>query len=136
MLAPAKMAALQAALESEPTVLLAYLFGSVARGDDGPLSDTDVAVWTALPLGLFEQGAMADRLAKALGSPVDLVDLRLAPPLLSREIVAEGVYLLVRDPEVRFDFEQEAIHRYEDTRPLRAQQQQIFKELAARGRTA
>jgi len=157
------MARLQMALEGEAGVCLAYLFGSVARGDDGPtsrdgeaglcpaepergkvwkpsqgfhISDVDVAVWTSEPVGLFEIGALAERLGAALGRRVDLVDLRAAPPLLCRQVVAEGELLLVRDPLFRFDFELEAVRRYEDTRPLRAQQQQLLKETARRGRAA
>jgi predicted nucleotidyltransferase len=36
--------ALKERLEQEPDVVVAYLFGSVARGTAGPLSDVDVAV--------------------------------------------------------------------------------------------
>ena len=38
------------ALASVPEVRLAYLFGSVARRAEGPLSDVDVAVWLAREL--------------------------------------------------------------------------------------
>jgi predicted nucleotidyltransferase len=31
--------------EREPDVVAAYLFGSQARGEAGPLSDVDLAVW-------------------------------------------------------------------------------------------
>jgi len=65
----------------------------------------DVAVWTSEPVGLFEIGALAERLGAALGRRVDLVDLRAAPPLLCRQVVGEGEPLLVRDALFRFDFE-------------------------------
>ncbi len=38
---------LRAALRRHPRVLVAYLFGSTARGRAGPLSDVDVAVLLA-----------------------------------------------------------------------------------------
>jgi predicted nucleotidyltransferase len=136
MLAPEKLAALRAALEKEPAVRLAYLFGSVVRGDDGPGSDIDVALWLAGDVDLLELGALADRLGAAVGGKVDLADLRSAPPLLCRQVVAEGEPLLVRDPLFRFDFEIETVRRYEDTKPLRALQQELLRELSTRGRAA
>ena len=37
--------ALAELFERQPDVVAAYLFGSQARGDAGPLSDVDSAVW-------------------------------------------------------------------------------------------
>jgi predicted nucleotidyltransferase len=136
MLTPGKLAALRAALEGEPSVRLAYLFGSAARGDQGPDSDVDVAVWMAGAVGLVELGALSERLGGAVGGRIDLVDLRSAPPLLCRQVAAEGQPVLVRDAFLRFDFEMEAVRRYEDTRPLRSLQQQLLKEMVTRGRAA
>jgi predicted nucleotidyltransferase len=136
MLTPGKLAALRAALEGEPAVRLAYLFGSAARGDEGPDSDVDVAVWLAEAVGLVELGALGERLGGAVGGRIDLVDLRAAPPLLCRQVAAEGEPVLVRDALLRFDFELEAVRRYEDTRPLRSVQQQLLREMVTRGRAA
>lgn len=136
MLAPDKLAALRSVLEAEPAVRLAYLFGSVARGDDGPGSDIDVALWLGDEADLLALGALGERLGVAVGGKVDVTDLRRAPPLLCRQVVAEGEPLCVRDPLFRFDFEMEAVRRYEDTKPLRALQQQLLRELVAPGRAA
>src|SRR5512133_815654 len=110
--------ALRAGLAAEPSVRLAYLFGSQARGDAGPNSDVDVAVWTEPRLSLIELGALAERIGRVIAVPLDLVDLRETPPLLARQIVAEGETLLVRDADLKLDFELETVRRYEDTRPL------------------
>ncbi|MBN2575625.1 MAG: nucleotidyltransferase domain-containing protein [Deltaproteobacteria bacterium] len=136
MLAPDKLAALRAALETEPAVRLAYLFGSGVRGDDGPGSDIDVALWLADEVDLFALGALGERLSAAVAGNVDVTDLRSAPPLLCRQVVAEGEPLVVRDPLFRFDFQIETVRRYEDTKPLRALQQQLLRELVAHGRAA
>jgi hypothetical protein len=64
---------------------------------------------------------------------VDVVDLRSAPPLLCRQVVAEGEPVLVRDALLRIDFEQEAVRRCEDTRCLDAQQQQLLRERLVHG---
>ena len=93
------------------------------------MSDVDVAVWTDEPIGLLDLGALGERLSRAAGGQVDIVDLRAAPPLLCRQVVAEGEPLLVRDASFRLDFELEAVRRYEDTRPLRAMQQQLLKDV-------
>jgi len=136
MLGVDRKSALRAALAGEPVLRLAYLFGSQARGDACPTSDIDVAVWTASPLTLIDLGALAERLSLAADGRVDLVDLRHAPPLLCRQVVADGEPLLVRDARLKLDFEIEAVRRYEDTRPLRAVQQQLLKDLVNRGRAA
>jgi uncharacterized protein len=136
VLSPGKQAALRAALEQEPGIRLAYLFGSVARGDDGPNSDVDVAVWLADEVGLVELGALSERLSAAVGGRVDIVDLRSAPPLLCWQVVTDGEPLLVRDALLRFDYEMSSVRRYEDTRPLRSMQQELLKELLSHGRAA
>jgi uncharacterized protein len=136
VLSPGKQAALRAALEQESGMRLAYLFGSVARGDDGPTSDVDVAVWLDDEVGLVELGALSERLSAAVGRKVDVVDLRSAPPLLCWQVVTEGEALLVRESLLRFDFEMNSVRRYEDTRPLRSMQQELLKELLSHGRAA
>jgi uncharacterized protein len=73
--------------ERQPDVVAAYLFGSQARGDAGPLSDVDLAVW----LGddpdpgrrLSLQLALSAQAASLLETDeVELVVLNGAPPLL------------------------------------------------------
>ena len=116
--------------------MLAYVFGSHARGEAGPLSDVDVAVLAPRSLDVCALAGMQERLVEALGQAVDLVDLRAAPPLLAAEVTREGVPVIVRDPEAKFDFELDAIRRWEDTRPLRRVQQQLLRERARLGRSA
>jgi predicted nucleotidyltransferase len=136
MLGGDRKSGLGAMLAAEPSVRLAYLFGSQARGDACATSDIDVAVWTDPPMPLTALGALAERLSQAAGGQIDLVDLRHASPLLCRQVVAEGEPLLVRDALQKLDFELDAVRRYEDTRPLRTAQQQLLKDLVNRGRAA
>lgn len=73
---------------------LVILFGSVARGKDGPDSDLDVAMLTNESLSVQKQIEIIDALTLASGRPVDLVDLRsVGEPLLGR-ILFEGRRLL------------------------------------------
>jgi hypothetical protein len=127
--------ALRGVIDTEPAVRLAYLFGSCARGDAGPTSDVDVALLGNQPIALTDLAAIGTRIGAVVHRVVDVVDLRGAPPLLCREVVAEGELLVVRDSSLKFDFEQEAVRRCEDTRPLRAQQQQLLRERMGHGRS-
>lgn len=115
--------------------MLGYVFGSVARGEAAPTSDVDVALLTREPLGVRGAALLAEELARAIAYErrFDVLDLRDAPPALAAEVVREGVLLVERDPEARFDFETSAIRRFEDTRCLRRVQHELLRE-AARGR--
>ena len=119
--------ALRAALDDEP-VRLAYLFGSLARGEAHPGSDVDLAVRSDGPLGLTESSALIGRLESALGRRVDLVDLHRAPPLLLHEVLSEGIPLIVRDPDEQADFETRAIARFLDTAHLRRIQHHYLQQ--------
>lgn len=89
-------------LARSPRVQLAYLFGSVARGDDGASSDLDVAVMLSPP-GASPPGARAgmDLLQEELEDEAGrIVDLDRAPPLLLHEVLREGRVLAARSEDV------------------------------------
>ncbi|WP_445152767.1 type VII toxin-antitoxin system MntA family adenylyltransferase antitoxin [Baekduia sp. Peel2402] len=89
---------LRATLRTEPSVRLAVLFGSVARGDDHPGSDIDVAV----EMGNATPGQVAEvsaRLSERLDRDVQLVrfaDARGAPALMT-DVLTHGRVLVDRD---------------------------------------
>jgi len=61
------------------------VFGSVARGDDGPGSDVDLLVDIAAGTGLFAIAVLESEMADLLGVPVDLhVGRLLKPAVLTR----------------------------------------------------
>ena len=88
---------LRAALRTEPSVRVAVLFGSAARGDDDRDSDVDIAVelrtYDALALSGIE-----DRLSRAIGRRVDLRPLPDARghAMLWSEILLHGRVLVDR----------------------------------------
>jgi predicted nucleotidyltransferase len=109
-------------------VEIAYLFGSQARGEAGPLSDADIAV-------LFEEGAdaqtrfrakvmLTSELPSLLGSTrVDVVDLAEAPPALAFQIIKDGKVIWNIHEDRRVEFESRTMVRYYDTAHMRRQLQ-------------
>jgi len=100
-------------------VRLLVLFGSRARGQYRPESDSDLAV-------LFHP-AIADRVAQlervqdsiSADSTVDLVDLDEADPLLLREVAMDGKLLFEAYPGAFEEFRLRALKLYMDTQWLR-----------------
>jgi predicted nucleotidyltransferase len=77
-----------------PDLELAYVFGSVARGEAGADSDLDLAVRMPWPLGAERKLRLIEELASATGRPVDLVDLHTVGEPLLGEILSGGVRLV------------------------------------------
>ena len=105
-------------------ILFAYLFGSFARGDAGPRSDLDLAVYFVdrrphvhhtLKIDLY---MTINRLLKQ--NDVDIVVLNTASNLmLLDEILRQGIVLLDADPQFREDFELRTLHLAMDFREQR-----------------
>ena len=86
----ARLRALRTRLEAEG-VRHAYLFGSVARGDDVPESDVDIIVDLDPDrhIGLFSFEGIRQILEAQLGRDVDLGSLRSLRPGRHDEILRE-----------------------------------------------
>jgi predicted nucleotidyltransferase len=90
-------AVLQDVLAQFPTLVLALVFGSVARGKARNDSDLDIAVACGQVLTSAEKMDIITALASRTGRPVDLVDLKtVAEPLLG-QILRHGRRLLGSD---------------------------------------
>ena len=102
--------------ESEKRVLVAYLFGSYARGLETPQSDVDIAVLLSeIPEKALEYYLHLERrLAEVLENDVDLVFLNDAPPLLKYQVIKYGRLLFSRDERVRVMFEAKSLCEYLD----------------------
>ncbi|MFA5699887.1 MAG: nucleotidyltransferase domain-containing protein [Desulfuromonas sp.] len=118
----------KALLGRMPQVEFAYLFGSQVRGEGGPLSDIDIAVFVQeredmlmFRLQLLEQ---LQRLAGFV--PVDLVVLNQAPPVLKYEVICNG-NVIKENREVRVMFEARTLGEYLDTQHLRDTQRPYLK---------
>lgn len=71
----------------------ARVFGSVARGEDGPESDVDLLVDVPEAVGLVTLGRCQADLERLLGAPVDLVPAGDLKPGVAAEVLAQAVAL-------------------------------------------
>ena len=110
-----------AARAADGNLVAAWLFGSVARGDDGARSDVDVAILyrrdpprtlDGLPLRLEGE------LERLLGRRAEVVCLNLAPVDLRARVLRDGVLLLDRDPALRIGFEVRTRNLWFDLQPV------------------
>lgn len=106
------------------SVVLAYVYGSQARDQAGPLSDVDVAVLFAPGLSKQVRFRHVLVLTNELGAAlrrddVQVVDLQDASPLLRHRVYYDGHVLYCPDDAVRVKFETTALRDYVDTAPLR-----------------
>ncbi len=69
------------------------LFGSVARGDDGPQSDIDLLVDVTSGVGLFALGQMRSEAERILGSSVDIVPANSLKKDVAERVLAEAIAL-------------------------------------------
>ncbi len=114
-------AALVETLATESRVVAAYLFGSLARGTAGPLSDIDVGLLVSD--GSEGEAACArtmDALCRRLRtSRVDIVSLADAPVPLRYRVVRDGLLVACRDAASVERFVAETVLHYLDFKPLR-----------------
>lgn len=64
------------------------VFGSVARGEDGPGSDVDLLVDPGSEMSLVDLARLEDELADLLGRPVDVVPARSLRPVVAATVEA------------------------------------------------
>lgn len=113
-------------------IVLAYLFGSVARDRERPDSDLDLAVLLPrdVPPAAYARIAMGlswDIVGLTHVDDVDVVVLNDAPPVLAREIVTTG-RLLYGTASEDLEFRLLTLKRYMDTEPLRRITRKLLHE--------
>jgi len=118
-------------------VVFALLFGSVAVGKEGKLSDIDFAVFLSEKSKNIDFFAfrlnLLDQLGKVIKDlPVDVVVLNNSPPLLTQLIIKKGKIIFCQDENRRVKFFSEVLIKSEEARFLRGQfynylSQRVFK---------
>jgi len=112
-------------------VEIAYLFGSLARGEAGPLSDADVGVLfeeKMEPQARFHAKLMlTSELPSIFGvKRIDVVDLVNAPPALAFHVIKDATVLRNLNESRRIRFESRTMIRYWDTAPMRRKFQEAI----------
>jgi predicted nucleotidyltransferase len=108
----------------QPDVVVAYLFGSVAKGTARAQSDVDVAVLLDERL---EPQQCSERYLALLGGELDRfadrpLDVRVldgATPLFCSQVVKHGLLIYERTRAERIAFEVFTMANYADTKPMR-----------------
>lgn len=122
--------------EGRPEVVFAYLFGSLARGSAGRLSDVDIAIFID-PLCTSQPGAFGYRsdlsaeLQSLLEREVDLIILNDAATTLKYRVLRDGSLVYCRSEKERQLFHEQTVARYLDFQPfLKVQSYYLHKRLA------
>ena len=89
--------AILTAIGTQPGIVLAILFGSLAAGKGHAESDLDLAVDAGRRLTASEKMALISELAGRTGRPIDLVDVRTAGEPLLGQILRHGKRILGSD---------------------------------------
>ena len=128
---------LQAAFEKQG-VVVAFLYGSQATGTANALSDVDIAV-------LFPRGIEADeRFRRVLNlmrdlsavferDDVNVLDLDEGAPLINNNVRLHGRVIFCADERAHAEFMLRALQQYEDTEPMRREQNFYLNEKIKRG---
>lgn len=110
-------------------VLLAYLFGSRAKGRTRPESDYDIGVLFARVVPADDRYLIQHRLVELLHAQVDLVDLSQAPIELVYNVIAARHPIYEKTFATRVEFEADTMSMYFDQLPvLRARRKELLEE--------
>ncbi|GGI96858.1 hypothetical protein GCM10010885_03110 [Alicyclobacillus cellulosilyticus] len=112
----------------DPVVI--YLFGSAAANRLRQDSDVDIAFLPETPVLRTTSFWIAQEMADILQRDVDLVNLQDATTVMQAEVVAKGIRLYERDPNLRAAFEMRALKAYA---LLNEERQCILEAIRKRG---
>ena len=114
------------------------VFGSVARGDDRPDSDVDIAVLVSDHViqddpFRYRLELMTGLMAVLRRNDIDLILLNQAPPLLAHRVLKNGKLIFERSASARVAFQVRTVNRYFDTLPMRKLYLSYLKKHAREG---
>jgi predicted nucleotidyltransferase len=107
--------------ERAQDIVVAYVFGSVARGESGPMSDVDVGILFTAPPSPTLSGpvlTIEGELEKRLRRTVQVVALNNAPVDLVHRVLRDGEIVYEADRSARIRFEVAARNVYFDLLPV------------------
>ena len=120
-------------LRTERQISLAVLFGSAARGDDGPDSDIDLLVGFRPGSEISDRRRLSSKLRSQLGRDVDIADaedVEARSPLLFSRVVDEGRVLVDRDESWALRSAEKRAIRARGERAYRSEMAEAAKAIA------
>ena len=108
------------ALASHSEILLAYLFGSTARGLAGKNSDTDIGILLKddFKPDRFYETRLAEEIEKKTGMKnIEVTVLNEKKITFLNQVLRYGRVLFSRDEKVRINFETTLTKKYIDLKP-------------------
>lgn len=108
---------------SRNSIVFAYLYGSLSKGNFGRLSDIDIAVYVDKSLNKYERFNLRIKLMKELGKKlktdaIDILILNDAYPLIKHRVLKEGRLIFCKEKDRLIDFEVKTIMEYLDFLPF------------------
>jgi len=97
----------------------AALFGSRATGRVHAKSDTDIAIDSARRLSPHDIASLSQDIAARVGYSAEVVDVRVASPLLLRDAARDGMLLYEKEPGAFERFRVYGYKRFMESKPLR-----------------
>lgn len=105
-------------LENKPYIEFAYLFGSQARMQADERSDWDIAVYfnkDPKKLPAWTVFSLEAGISRELSGEVQIIALNgLDSPVLTFQIISDGIILIDNSPEKRIIFEAQTLSKYHD----------------------
>lgn len=129
---------LQTYIASKPEIIFAYLFGSIASGTAGKLSDIDLAIYLDPDYRYTGTGygypyELIEELSSLLSTKVDVVVLNKASIILRHQVIKKGILICNRNDAERRVFHEKAVREYLDIKPiLKIQSDYLRKRLQAK----
>lgn len=130
---------IRSVLKKEADIVLAYLFGSAARGEMTSLSDIDIGILFNSRISAMRRYDLKLELMGNISSvsginKIDIIDMEKGSALLNYNIIKHGKILKSEDENMRVQFETSLLFRYLDEKYyLQRHSDHILKRIASRG---
>lgn len=119
-------------------IVVAYLFGSYARGEASALSDIDIAILLQPSLDAAARFTLRLRVTEDIKAmlrdqAIDVMVLNDVPLALSYRVIRDGVVLYCRDEQMRIEWTASTVSRYLDFKPFIDRHEKAVLDRVRRG---